>query len=523
VIVLVAWLTAAVAAPRPADPAWARVDAALRQLPHGPETDVVVHPTAGVSAATLAARLTAEGFGVRAVAPDAVQVVVPDDLRRLVGVSGVARVRPPWRAVPKGVRSEGVAAVGAEAWHAAGLEGAGTVIGVVDVGFAGWEDALGSELPGRVRTDFRFGAPERSAHGTAVAEVLHDVAPAAELVLVTIGTDVELAAALDALVDAGADVINASIGFDNAWHPDGTSAVTQRADSVATHGVLYVAAAGNEALRTRVGVLGVPDADGVVPIGDRTGAWIWAPHGWARASLRWSEPFGAAGTDLDLFLLNDDGTPCGEGTESQDGRGDPFEQVDAIGCSPWVRARVVASGGQLPTGLTATLHAPGGMAVEAATGARSLTLPADLRNGVTVGAWDADHDAPYAYSSRGPTDDGREKPELLAPSAVSTAAYGPGAFEGTSASAPHVAGLAALWIGATGRYGEPDAVQAWLAGAASPDPTEAQGRVARAGAVPAGTGGCNVPGGAPSWTLTGVGLVLMTLVRRRTPLQGPPA
>ncbi|MEN9785180.1 MAG: hypothetical protein RLZZ299_444 [Pseudomonadota bacterium] len=516
---ILAWLAMAAAAPRPADPAWARVDAALRDAGEAwGGADVAVHPEAGVSGPALAARLVASGLSVRAVSPDAVQVAGPVDLRGLAGVPGVARVRPPRRAVPKGVRSEGVDALGVEPWHEAGLDGAGVVVGIVDVGFAGWEDALGAELPGRVRTDFRFGAPGRSAHGTAVAEVVHDIAPEAELVLVTVETDVELAGALESLVAAGADVINASIGFDNVWHADATSPMTRLADAVAAHGVLYVAAAGNEALRTRVGVLGTPDDDGVVPIGDRSGAWVWAPDGWARATLRWSEPFGGATTDLDLVLVNADGSPCGRGTESQDGRGDPFESVNAVACTPWVRARVEAADGQVPAGLTATLHAPGGMAAEAATGARSLTLPADLRNGVTVGAWDVPSDAPFPYSSRGPTDDGRAKPELLAPSAVSTDAFGARAFQGTSAAAPHVAGLAALWISATGRFRDPDAVRDWLADRARLPPADARVAgtgIARAGEVPAGTGGCGSVPAQGRWGGILVGCALAVMRRRR--------
>src|SRR5207247_1441813 len=49
-------------------------------------------------------------------------------------------------------------------------------------------------------------------------------------------------------------------------------------------------------------------------------------------------------------------------------------------------------------------------------------------------------------SSRGPTNDGRLKPELVAPDGVSVTGSGgfPSPFFGTSASAPHAGALAAL-------------------------------------------------------------------------------
>ena len=58
------------------------------------------------------------------------------------------------------------------------------------------------------------------------------------------------------------------------------------------------------------------------------------------------------------------------------------------------------------------------------------------------------------YSSQGPTIDGRIRPDISGPTNVSTSfAFTPGcsgAFGGTSAASPHVAGAAALYKGALG-------------------------------------------------------------------------
>jgi hypothetical protein len=65
---------------------------------------------------------------------------------------------------------------------------------------------------------------------------------------------------------------------------------------------------------------------------------------------------------------------------------------------------------------------------------------------VAVGAIDPpDSGGIGFYSSRGPTNDGRIAPHVTAPSGFDSSVYG-GAFSGTSASAPVVAGAAALFL-----------------------------------------------------------------------------
>jgi subtilisin family serine protease len=85
----------------------------------------------------------------------------------------------------------------------------------------------------------------------------------------------------------------------------------------------------------------------------------------------------------------------------------------------------------------------------------SLTSPADSPYIIAVGAVDAVQDFYHYYSSQGPTTDGRIKPDISAPSGVTTSdtTYGSrGAgdgFFGTSAACPHVAGAIALLKGKT--------------------------------------------------------------------------
>ncbi len=72
-----------------------------------------------------------------------------------------------------------------------------------------------------------------------------------------------------------------------------------------------------------------------------------------------------------------------------------------------------------------------------------ITLPGTSIQAVTSGAYDKSSGSRLSNSSTGPTRDGRIKPEICAPSNVSTAG---GSLTGTSAAAPHTAGALALLL-----------------------------------------------------------------------------
>jgi len=74
----------------------------------------------------------------------------------------------------------------------------------------------------------------------------------------------------------------------------------------------------------------------------------------------------------------------------------------------------------------------------------SLATPGDAVEALTVGAVNWRSTQLEAFSSRGPTTDGRPKPDLVGPDGVSNAIFAPQGFYGTSAATPHIAGAAAL-------------------------------------------------------------------------------
>lgn len=128
----------------------------------------------------------------------------------------------------------------------------------------------------------------------------------------------------------------------------------------------------------------------------------------------------------------------------QDGEGPLAHFMDAVASNNNDVVIVFAAGNEGPTG---SLCTPGDDS--------TLRHPADAYNVITVGATDDKNttsrmdDEIAGYSSRGPTDDSRKKPDLVAPgTAIYSSDYDSSGFiakSGTSMATPHVA-AAAVWM-----------------------------------------------------------------------------
>lgn len=399
------------------------------------------------------------------------------------------------------------------------LDGRGIKIGVIsdsfDAFFGAATDVQSGDLPGRQNPN-GYTKPVRvlkdnleirrvSDEGRAMLQIIHDVAPGAELLFHTSGdTETTFAQAVRALAQAGADVIVDDIGFPNSlFFQDGVAA--QAVNEVEQQGVVYFSAAGNDGDRSytssfrpggtfsfRGATYQAHDFDpgaGIDLFQD-----IEIPKDRAISLiLNWDQPVGQVANEVDLFLLENAQLPGAGGVGLRDasiilpGSDEPIQQffyqaprnqtvylVIAHKVNPgspppgeikWInftgsgddRTQFQYVNANNATGGSSTIFGQPNAAGAIAVGAIDYTLTPAFGSKILT---------PERFSSIGQTSilfdaQGnrlavpivRSKPEIIAPNGVATTVdisftrgidFSP--FFGTSAAAPHAAAVAALML-----------------------------------------------------------------------------
>lgn len=376
----------------------------------------------------------------------------------------VKYVRLPLKAVPLEVVSEGVSKTGAGQWKDIVPYRAQTEakICILDVGFKGYTSLLGSELPTTVQTrSFRADQDifADEVHGTANAEIVHDMAPNAKLWLVNFETDVEHHDAVDWIIRQKVHVISYSLGWFNSGAGDGTGPICDDVEAAASHDIIWATSAGNAAEDHWEGNFNDPDGDGWHNFSgtDRYLEFHAPAYKPIAAYLNWNDwgtwngynyDYSGSSQDFDLYLYFWSGSSweyVDKSSNQQNGSQWPVEEIDgwySKTAGRWA-VSIRKTSATKPVRLELFTY-NNDEAIEYFVSSGSITIPADSASALTVGATSWVDDSLHYYSAWGPTHDGRLKPDLVAPSGVSTSTYGQLAFWGTSASAPHVAGACGL-------------------------------------------------------------------------------
>ncbi len=375
-----------------------------------------------------------------------------------------------------------------EARNTFGVNGTGVKIGVISDSV----DALASlqasgDLPAGVTVLSNQSGVPGSSEGTAMLEIVYDLAPGAQLFFATAnGGLAQFAQNILDLRAAGCDVIVDDVAYfaEGVFQDD---IISQAVNAVTANGALYFSSAGNSG-NLNDGTSGVWEGDyvpttlpnfpgaEVQDFGGGQSSNIITKDSPALFTLQWSDPLGASTNDYDLYLLDATGTQVLAASENfQNGTQDPFEWIDSFTNNDINTRLVIARFSGSPRFMRLNTHR--GKLQIATAGQTSGHSAAQDAFGVAAAAWDACGGAPFCtaapvetFSSDGPrkifyqpngtpitpgnflSTGGtvRQKPDITAADGVSTATPGFDPFFGTSAAAPHAAAIAALMLSTNG-------------------------------------------------------------------------
>jgi hypothetical protein len=360
-----------------------------------------------------------------------------------------------------------------------GVDGTGVRVGIISDGLVNLQASVNSgDLPDDVRiVNGQNGAgPDNTDEGRAMAEIIHDLAPGATLLFHTGFPDsLAMRAAVEALTDAGADVIVDDLGFfAEPFFQDGR--VAQAVQRAIRRGVVYVTAAGNSATQhyqAPYREFAPHDGDPKTNLHDfgsgDTRLDIRLPaHGELSVFLQWPNLFnGSANTaDYDLFLVDADGNTIASSDDDQLGvHAPPLEAVAIQNTSAVSRTVGVVINRTAGAALPLELYFNGtAQLLEHNVPGNSISGHPCVRNAIAVGAIDVNDrgfNTVEPFSSQGPCEiffpdfEIRSKPDVAAADGVVTSLARFHPFFGTSAAAPHVAAVVALLLEAAGG---PDAI-----------------------------------------------------------------
>ncbi len=311
-----------------------------------PDSRTKVDIDATVSDDLLAAIAAAGGEILDSIPEEsAVRALVPiDSMEALAAREDVEFIRPAAVAIMNtgSVDSQGDLTHRAVTARAAtGATGAGVVVGVLSDSLDDNKNSLRSALnSGDLDGNNSFVLPKQrgrgEGEGLAMMEIVHDLAPAAQLVFATGSSgEARMAANIRALAHAGCRVIIDDITYtDESPFQDGK--IAQAVSDVSDRGVLYFSSAANSGnIRDRTS--GTWEGNFVGGQSNRHGQLHLFKRGVPAdrltresgrpAVLFWSDPLHKSSNDYDLVVYDRFGNIVSISNNTQNGRQDPIEIV----------------------------------------------------------------------------------------------------------------------------------------------------------------------------------------------------
>ena len=400
--------------------------------------------------------------------------------------------------------SQGVTSSYADTLHNANITGSGVTVAVIDDSFVLSDPKLNAssithsalyDSVGFCGGDISCKKTQGNSHGTATAGIIADMAPDASLQLYAIASSADFENAIyDIIARGDADIISVSLAFPTlggdgttGYFRDGTSSVARAVNDAKDAGILVAVASGNDAKRHWSGTynvsavspnsIGLANYTGLIEfqptVSEAHNACLPVSHGgWTVTS--W-DSWEYTSLDYDVFLF--DGTMSNILSSSTVPQslvaGAPIEIIYGPPIPDTCIVVALSDDSDAPPD-SSLIHINtirGSIRDGLAMVQSSLTTPADARGATTVGAVNHVDNTVESFSSAGPTDDNRDKPEICGFDGVSSNQGSFNPFLGTSAAAPHVAGAAAVLMQAYPQNSTQQIANAMLASAgASSDP-----------------------------------------------------
>jgi hypothetical protein len=346
---------------------------------------------------------------------------------------------------------------------ALGLDGTGVKVGVISDGVSHRAN-VGSELPAITIDPARPGSGDE---GTAMLEIIHDLAPGAQLYFSGPTTSSAVLSSINYLVGQGCKVIIDDLTtFGEPYFTDGS--IANAVASAVNSGVVYVTAAGNYSDHEHYQAQYTPSTTAFgggllhkFATGDDSNDVSIAGGEHFRAFLQWSDPWGASANNYDLYLIDSNSfATLAQSTNVQSGSTNPLEIVE------WTNSTGVTKQAELwivkKTGAASReieLFTLNNSTLQFNTPGDALIAQQAVASVMTVAAAPAFNPASIeSYSSRGgstiytnfttQTKTIRQTLDGTAIDGVQTAVgqlgFFTNPFYGTSAAAPHAGAIAAL-------------------------------------------------------------------------------